>query len=494
MVQPFLLQPYLALGGSFIANGHRPHTASSPEEASTGSIQATASGYDSNEVVKAFAANSSFRAATLAELVNDSNSFRRPVRPDDLDFLDYSTELPVEDVGNLSWLLGHRMLLNAYETDLLFLPEAEGSASWTDSRSFYSPENRLLAELARPVLEHHLFSFLEQPVDGSELAGSLVDHVVAEAERLGRQDRVGDVIRALQDPAAAARFQLIQLSAMAASRAAAFGRGGLGDDAGVGVTGWFLDVFEQERRRLPTLRELMLDCDLSDGPRAYWQFYLGSTLASATYLHRVCRDRAQLFEAIGALVHHIATQPVLSAHYGALLEVTLGVGTPYFDQTPLATGQLRTHVEAIVCPLLARYGDDFAVGCRRGFDAAARLASIAEDDVVIQVSWVDQLELYKAKGNAIRRHIRDQRIDVDLDTFVESCEETSTTHVHDDHRLVVIERGEMRFWNNIGATIPLSTGDAILIPKGRLHGSTVLSGECTYHQPIISDAMLAEVA
>ncbi|MCL9795520.1 hypothetical protein MXD58_014660, partial [Frankia sp. AgKG'84/4] len=83
-------------------------------------------------------------------------------------------------------------------------------------------------------------------------------------------------------------------------------------------------------------------------------------------------------------------------------------------------------------------------------------------------------------------------IEVDLDTFVESCDETSTTHVHDEHRLVMIETGDMHFWNNITHKISLTDGDKILIPKSRLHGSTVLSGSCTYHQPIIPDEMYAK--
>jgi hypothetical protein len=33
----------------------------------------------------------------------------------------------------------------------------------------------------------------------------------------------------------------------------------------------------------------------------------------------------------------------------------------------------------------------------------------------------------------------------------------------------------------------MGPGDMILVPKGRLHGSTVLSESCTYHQPIIPD-------
>lgn len=459
-------------------------------------IEVATSGCDPNKVVKAFVADAPFRAATVDELINESNPFRRPVRPDDLDFLDYATTLPAEETGSLSALLGHRMLLNAYEIDLIFLPVAPEGSSWTDSRSVYSLENRLLAELARPVLEHHLFSFLELSVDGSSgSAASLVDHVVAEHERLAGEDRVGGVIRGLKDPGAAMLFLMLQLSADSPSRAAALGRGALGDDGGtIDVTGAFFHAFEQERRRLPLLRELLLGCGLSDAPRAYWQFYLGSTLASVTYLHRVCRDHARLFEAVGALLHHTAVQPVLATQHGALAQEILGSDLRYFDVSSLTAGELKGRTEAIVSPLLERYGDVFADGCRRGFDSAERLAAIAEDDLIAQISWADQLEHYKAKGDAIRQHIHNKGIEVDLDTFVESWEVTSTTHVHNDHRLVVIEQGEMHFWNNVGPKIPLSTGDAILIPKGRLHGSSVLSGECTYHQPIIPDAVLEEIS
>jgi hypothetical protein len=449
---------------------------------------------DPNEVVKAFAACAPFRAATVDELINDANPFRRPVRPDDLDFLDYSTELSAEACASLSALLGHRMLLNAYEADLVFLPQPEPSPSWADGQTFYAPESRLLAELARPVLERHLFSFVDQPpADAPGATASLVDHVIDEYERLGADDQVGAAIRALKDPAAAMLFLVLQLSGAAPSRAAALGRCALGDDGGaIDVTGAFFTAFQQERQRLAFLRELLLGCGLSDAPRAYWQFYLGSTLATATYLHRVCRDRTRLFEAVGALVHETVVRPLRGAQHGALAQDVLDLRGRYFDVPQPTTDELRAQVEAIVSPLLDRYGDVFASDCRKGFDTAQRLAAIAADDLVTQVGWADELERAKATGDAIRRHLHDNAIVVDLDTFVESAEVTSTTHVHDDHRLVVIEQGEMHFWNNVGPKIPLSTGDAILIPKARLHGSTVLSGECTYHQPIIPDSMLEQ--
>ena len=49
-------------------------------------------------------------------------------------------------------------------------------------------------------------------------------------------------------------------------------------------------------------------------------------------------------------------------------------------------------------------------------------------------------------ARAISARIEVERPDIDRETFVEPREMCSTTHVHDDHRLVVIESGKMVFW------------------------------------------------
>ncbi|GDY49689.1 hypothetical protein SVIO_003120 [Streptomyces violaceusniger] len=49
---------------------------------------------DPNEILKAFAANRAFRAAGWDELTTEGNPYRRPVRPDDLAWLDYSRPCP----------------------------------------------------------------------------------------------------------------------------------------------------------------------------------------------------------------------------------------------------------------------------------------------------------------------------------------------------------------------------------------------------------------
>lgn len=46
----------------------------------------------------------------------------------------------------------------------------------------------------------------------------------------------------------------------------------------------------------------------------------------------------------------------------------------------------------------------------------------------------------------------------------------------------------------MGQRIALREGDKLLIPLSRLHGSVVLSGSCTYHQPIIPEEIFREFA
>ena len=70
----------------------------------------------------------------------------------------------------------------------------------------------------------------------------------------------------------------------------------------------------------------------------------------------------------------------------------------------------------------------------------------------------------------------------------------SPTHVHSDHRLVVVESGDMVFWGNLGMEVRLKPGEMIFIPEGRLHGSSIESDECTYHQPIIPDEWIATLS
>src|SRR5919197_3340062 len=64
----------------------------------------------------AYVANPLYRSARFEELVIDDNPYRRPVRPEDLSFLRFDEPFSRENSSQLSSLIGHRILLNIYDT------------------------------------------------------------------------------------------------------------------------------------------------------------------------------------------------------------------------------------------------------------------------------------------------------------------------------------------------------------------------------------------
>ncbi|MBD3003660.1 peptide synthetase [Streptomyces sp. 5-10] len=455
---------------------------------------------DPNGIVRRYAANSPFRSATAEELVNEDNPFRRPVRPHDLGFLDYGKVLPADQVLRLSSLLGHRMLRTVYDADLLFIPGGEGHPSQADAAAFRSPENRILGRQAAGVLENHLFDWLtgaRTPLGGGGLA-ALTGRVQAVLEeRRSRPGRALEVARACRHRTEAATFALVQLTAILPSVTSAVGRNLLGDydTAHPTLRGLLLEDFRTRVGQAPLHRELLAEAGLSAEPNAYWQFFLSSSLASANHLHRVAHDHARLAEFLGAWVHRRLDEAVTSAGYADLVREAFGTEhTACFTDAPRMTGEgVAALTEALVAPLVDRFGEEAVASFHNGFEDARLLTAVADEDLAVQLDWADRLDEYKVKAEKLDALIRERGIEVDLETFVESHEETSTTHVHDDHRLVVVEVGQMHFWNNVGQLIPMNEGDKLLIPAERLHGSMVRSGTCTYHQPVITEELLSQV-
>jgi hypothetical protein len=195
-------------------------------------------------------------------------------------------------------------------------------------------------------------------------------------------------------------------------------------------------------------------------------------------------------------VHKTIDEQATSARFAEVFADGLGADGRYFRARSagpdLTGGGLERFLGELLGPLHATFGQEVPDGFHRGFADAAWLAALWDRDVTEQLAWADRIEEYQEKAEKLDQHIANENIEVDLDTFVETSEETSTTHVHNEHRLVMIEVGQMHFWNNVTHKIELNRGDKLLIPVSRLHGSTVLSGSCTYHQPIIPDEMLRQ--
>jgi hypothetical protein len=149
-------------------------------------------------------------------------------------------------------------------------------------------------------------------------------------------------------------------------------------------------------------------------------------------------------------------------------------------------------VDNLLRPFADRYGPTVWSEAATGFQMCARAQEQADADLHRQLLWLSGIDDFCRLATDIQSKIDSEHIPINRETFVEPREMCSTTHVHDDHRLVVVETGEMVFWGMPGMRLCLKPGEMALVPRHRLHGSSVLTNRCVYHQPIIPQKWLAD--
>lgn len=434
--------------------------------------------------LKVYAENPLFRSAQFSELVIDDNPYRRPVRPEDLTFIDYSTPITRARAMELSSLIAHRMLLNIYDTRRLLLPVTFTPERWADYRLFYSEENRLLGDAVRPFLERHVFSYVTESVPGDAVCGDVESLgarlSVIQTRRQEHARDLGAYVAGSPDPARATTTMALQLQASALNAPLRL-RPGMIDVVSGSVQG--IQVPSGELDALA--RGVCEAAGLAFQPHWYYQYYLPSTLAIMNYLNAAFYDHTRAFRFVGAMcartLDSVALLPPYAPVFTALVRGE-GSTEPVVSRADVVAGL----IEGVVRPLADRWGPGALAEIARGVEEYTVLQEVHDGDLMTQLRWVDSTQLYTDKARRLERAIRENGIQVKLDTFVESWEECSTTHVHDEDRLLIIESGEMEFWNCFGATHQFKPGDMLFIPKHRLHGSVVQSGECVYHQPVIT--------
>lgn len=447
---------------------------------------------DSPEAVQAirdYVGSPLFRSARIEELVIDDNPYRRPVRPEDMEWLRFSQPINAETSASLSALLGHRMLLSIYDSGRNLLPKSMTEERWRDFKEFYGDENRARGERIRPLLEHHLFQYVRQAAEerdilahasSSRAAGRLLRDLASDFD-----EQLNDVHKIETDAAhldPVRRTVVIQvigqrlagplrLTAPLVVRCLGFCDESPGSFT-AGVSVGHLVRADQSAEKLASQYEL------GWRPHQYFQFYLPTTLALMNYLARRRRDPRDVFCFVGAMAARtVCTQGL----YDGLMDEQ-GV----LDRSGSLEGTLAWLRDCVVEPIEKRFGAPALREFVRGALEYATLANANYADLTQQLRWLDADQEYQEKARRLESAISDYQIPVALDTFVESWEECSTAHVHDDDRLVVVERGEMVFWNCFGEMHKFGPGDAMYVPRHRLHGSVVMSGTCVYHQPIIT--------
>ena len=447
-------------------------------------------------LIKQFAAAGPFRSATVDELLLDDDFHRRPLRPEDFDFLKFMKPVREHNVSRLPALASGRTLMSIYELDVARPPVSSEPADWQRFADFYREDTRELGAQIAPFLEAYAFEYLTKDVDTSEDTGAvsarltrIVDDELAfwsaTFERLMSNDYLEQGLR----------FIMVQRWALAVSKRRALAR--------AGASGFFDMLAPDERpslhRQVPddALFERVAEAScITRRQHAYWQFYLPTSVAKCNLLYALGRRPDRSFGLIGAA---FAAEAEWLA-FGLALERACAHLQPA-SRGPADSDALRAALQQRCARALERvaqgFGDVARAQCVQGVVAGERLAERGRWDLGEQLRWLSSIREYVNFAHRISSRIDAECPGIDRETFIEPQEMCSTTHVHNDHRLVTIEEGDMLFWGNVGMQLSMHKGDMVLIPDGRLHGSTVVSNECTYHQPIIPnewvEALVAEL-
>jgi hypothetical protein len=441
--------------------------------------------------IRTFAAAEHFRSATVDELEIDDDFCRRPLRPEDLSFIDFTVPVAAETVCDLPSLAANRILRCVYDMDVARAPRPRNGQTPGWNLRFYDDAARGLAARIAPFLERFAFGFLEVPPerDADFSPGRLREMFAAFAEDAARFTRaLRTRFRQGTLSAPDLHFVLVQKWCLAATKRVAISR--------AQVCGYFDLVPPEDRpRHGPSdedggaLSRLAAALAVNREQHAFWQFYLPTALGEANYLSALGARPEQSFALLGAAFVAEVEWRVFS-WLALQASHDMGIAAPDGDlaaELQRALAGTTTRFSNAVSAVGSALGTFGLQGIARGLDGAARLAEFARLDLDAQLRWLASVDEYVEVARRLDRHINAVRPDIDRDTFVEPREMCSTTHVHDDHRLVSVESGTMVFWGRPGMRFRMEPGDLILVPRGRLHGSAVESKLCVYHQPIIPD-------
>lgn len=429
--------------------------------------------------------------AAVDDWVIDANPYRRPVRPQDLPLYDFTAPLDRRCLLSGSGLMAHRLLLNAYELDLVLLPDDGSQERLNDLFWFYDDDCRTAADAIRPHLERHVFGFLDDEI---EVAGQwsveamcafFDDRLQAEAES---GEDLPARVRTCGSPRAAVRFFLVQMAGGLLTAASTItrnvpGRFGpaqcelfkiLMDEYGYGVHG---------TRHSTLFEDALRSTGLAVEPHSYWQFYLGSSLALINYVHCVSRNHARFFRYLGALYYTEASLTAAVRRQSNLMRDVFGddiITLCFDDHAHVDRRHGRMALDRLIKPMTAKWGSPIIPEIVRGFEALRLLTEVAAGDFAAQIEWSDNREAYKARAAALLEDPAGARARYPCTGLTGTRGELSVTHTHETDELLAVDDGELEVATSHEERAVLRADEGMVIPRFRLHGSRVLSGTCQY--------------
>ncbi|MFC5180682.1 iron-containing redox enzyme family protein [Actinomadura harenae] len=428
------------------------------------------------------------------EVYLDANPYRRPIAlPDAGDFTE-----PVTEAEFLSrrHLLASRVLCNAYESEMILLPEDGVGPVKSDFDLFYGPEVRRLHDGLRPSLERYSFTFLERfPAPEVRTVEELEAYFLGEVEDAGAPpDASGNnpavnvlprltgsmaAITECPDAEDAARLNLIQLSLDGLTEASAMA-GNLAGFYGPEQSELF-KVFTDEfgyglynAKHSTLFREMIASIGLRTDVHAYWNFYLTSSLAGANYFNYLTKNHRGVFRYMAAVSYLEWLFAQGFADMGRMLRAVFGdrADTRYTDEhAHIDIHHGRMTFENLLLGLARRHGEAVVPDLVRGIVETKELLRLGDEDFQAQIAWASSLEEHTRLGTKLATSADDDGTVTGLrpgDPF--------STVVHDGDRLVEVTAGEVAVhaWATEGPH-RMDEGETLLVPAGRLYGLRAVS-------------------
>lgn len=432
------------------------------------------------------------------EWENDDNPYRRQLRPQILQYIDFSRVLPRSEILNYESMAAQRILTNIYEADLMFLPKAGLKEKWEDFKRFYSPSNRVLGEIIRPSLEKFAFGFLDQEIEvsGKWTKVELEKYLRSLLDRDMTAPSASELaIEKSTDPVRAARMWLIQFAPDFLSEASPMIRNVMGY-YGAAQSEWFKIIIDEygygvHKTKHSKLFERTLESvGLRTDVHRYWQYYLTSSLMQNNYFHYLGKNHELFFRYVGALYYTETALVEFCRRAAELLTKVFGsqADVEYFtEHVSIDQHHGRMALEKLVLPLVEEHGEVIIPEIVRGFEEIQLISEIADQDFADQIAWMDAGPTNKELHGPVWAAIESGKVTPPVDHLVEPRGELSNTHCHNGDELCHIVSGTMKFVAGYDSYQILNAGEGTVIQRNRLHGAIIESEECVYEIHSVGD-------
>ena len=393
--------------------------------------------------------------------------YRRPLDAERIAALRWDQPLTEERTGSDEALLAHRLLMNIYESDTLFLPEEGMAARQQDFEAFYDPATRLAADIAKPAVERYVFSFLDRSVQvtGAWDLESVEAHVTAAIDEAVHAE--SPVLRAIDesaDPVRATETMVAQMALDGLTEATAMSQnlgGAYGPEQSelfkIFVDEFGYGVFDAKHSTL--FAELCRSIGMTPTAHHYWFFYLPTWMTSNNYFYYVTRNRLGFFRYVGAMTLLEATFAPWFAAMSRRLKAVYGDGvdTRYCDEhAHIDQHHGRMAVRDLLLPIARKHGPAAMRELVRGIEDTKVLGRLADADLVAQMTW----HPVAVAGGDRPPTGAPVRPGQDFDTRVAAA----------DERLTVLSGQVELHHSPTGDPLTVPAGSSVVVPRGRLFG------------------------